>query len=306
MRGFFREWGGSRVGVGMADGRPVRRRRSAPRLWGGVLAAGLLLAGCSGGGGSAESESESTPDPGRSGSSRGASPSAKPSSGPEPGASDPGTAGGEFRPDPDRLPKTPGAALRLARVVAAKPGTWGPGYERQRPYESDPGVTTVLGKDCVWQRAGLPDTALTSFTRHSELPAEGGKGPIRISATVTVHRTVADAEWEMAGTLEEALRCPDQQLGRDERIAGLMSQGTAVGKPGATSDDSLSESGEYYRTELDGPHHYFWTQDRLDRVTVAAVGKGSEGRTAEEVDAAVVEGMGAMLARAEDQLEARE
>lgn len=283
----------------MADGRPVRLWWPSPRLWGGVLAVGLLLAGCSAGdddsaGGrstppSAKATADPNPNPDASGSS-----------------DDPDTTGGEFRPDPDRLPKSPGAALRLARVVAAKPGVWGPGFDRQRPYESDPGVTTVLGKDCVWQRGGLPESALTSFTRHSELPAEGGKGPIRISATVTVHRTVADAEWEMAGTLEEALRCPDQQLGPNERIAGLMSQGTAVGKPGATSDDSLSESGEYYSTELDGPHHYFWTQDRLDRVTVAAVGKGSKGRTAEEVDAAVVEGMGAMLARAEDELEARE
>jgi hypothetical protein len=130
------------------------------------------------------------------------------------------------------VPKTRAQAVRLARTVAAEPVNWGPGFVKRDPYESDPGFWPVLDANCVWQREPLPETPLAALTRYSELPAEDSKGPIRVTAVVTVHRTATDADWEMAGTLEEGLRCPDQQLRQGERITGLLSQGSAFGPMG--------------------------------------------------------------------------
>lgn len=105
----------------------------------------------------------------------------------------------------------------------------------------------MLDANCVWQSEPLPATVLATLSRYSELPAENDKGPIRVASVVTVHRTVRDADWEMAGTLEEALRCPDQQLRQGERITGLQSQGAAFGLlNNSSSEDSLSEGGEYH------------------------------------------------------------
>ncbi|GAA3877596.1 hypothetical protein GCM10023084_33070 [Streptomyces lacrimifluminis] len=208
-----------------------------------------------------------------------------------------------FTHDPARVPKTRAVALRLARAVAAAPVDWGPGFVKRDPYESDPGFLPALDANCVWQREPLPATVLATLTRYSELPAEDGKGPIRVAAVVTVHRTVTDAAWEMAGTLEEALRCPDQQLRQGERITGLISQGSAFGQMGnLTSEDSLAEGGEYYSDDLGGPHYYYWLQSRLGQVTVAAVGRGADGRTPEEVSAALVPGMSQMLSGLETEL----
>ncbi|MFF2996823.1 hypothetical protein ACFVTC_19990 [Streptomyces sp. NPDC057950] len=89
-------------------------------------------------------------------------------------------------------------------------------------------------------------TVLATLTRYSELPAEHGKGPVRVAAVVTAHRPVRDAEWEMAETLEEALRCPDQELRQGERISGLLSRGSDFGLLGnSTSEDTLA--GRYDR-----------------------------------------------------------
>lgn len=278
----------------------VYRRRV--RLCVGALATGLLLAGCSGGGdnGTAEpSDSKPTgsPQAAASGDTR-SSPSPSPSA---------GATSLDFTPDPDRAPKTRAAALRLARTVAAAPADWGPGFVRRSPYESDPASWPVLDPDCVWQREPLPSTVLANVARNSELPAEDGKGPIHVTATVTVHRAVKDADWEMAGTLEEALRCPDQQLRQNERISGLHSTGAQYGLMGNfTSEDTLSEGGEYYSDELGGPRYYYWIQSRLAQVTVAVVGRGSEGRSEEEVDSALRQGAVQMLTRVETELEAAE
>jgi hypothetical protein len=267
----------------------VAYRRPA-RLWWGALAAAVLLVGCSGGGGSAGPATAN--ESGRPASSPTPSPGATPT-------------GLDFTPDPGHAPKDRAQALRMARKIAPQPRNWGPGFVERSPGESDPASWTVLGRDCVWHRQPLPATVLASITRYSELPAEGGKGPVRIAAVVTVHRSAADADWEMAGTLEEALRCPDQQLRQGERITGLLSQGVPFGLAGNFSaEDALREAGEFYSDELGGPHYYGWTQSRLGQVTIAAVAKGAKGRSSEEIDTAVIEGMGHMLTTAESELEA--
>lgn len=272
----------------------VSRRRV--RLCVGVLSAGLLLAGCSGG------EGDGTTKPAGSGSTGSKSPAASGDtrSGPTPS---PSATGLDFTPDPGRAPKTRAEALRLARAIASTPAKWGPGYVRRTPYESDPGLRPVLDADCVWQLKPLPATVLATLIRYSELPAEDGKGPIRVAAVVTVHRTVKDADWEMAGTLEEALRCPDQQLRQGERITELGSLGAGFGMLGnLTAEDMLTEGGKYYSDDLGGPHHYYSTQSRWGQVTIAAFGKGSKGRSADEVNTALIQGAGAMVSRVESEL----
>ncbi|MEU9877138.1 hypothetical protein [Streptomyces phaeochromogenes] len=273
--------------------------RRRVRLCVGVLATGLLLAGCSGDEGDggdgtakpAESKPTSSPQAAASGDTR-SSPTPSPSA-----------TSLDFTPDPDRAPKTRAEALRLARAAAAAPANWGPGYVRRTPYESDPGLRPVLDANCVWQREPLPATVLATLTRYSELPAEDGKGPLRVAAVVTVHRTVKDADWEMAGTLEEALRCPDQQLRQGERITELGSLGAGFGLMGNfTAEDMLTEGGKYYSDELGGPYHYYWSQSRMGQVTVAAVGKGSKGRSADEVNTALLQAKVAMVSRVESEL----
>ncbi|MFI1413524.1 hypothetical protein ACH4Y0_26910 [Streptomyces sp. NPDC020707] len=285
--------------------------RRPVRLFTGVLATGLLLGGlggCSGPGGDGSAgptRSGSPPSPAPTSTSTGTSNGTGTSN----DTTDPTPSAGAttlgFKPDPGRAPKTRAQGLRLARAVAATPTSWGPGYVRRSPYESDPDTWPVLDSECVWEREPLPTTVLASLTRNSELPAEGGKGPIRVTAVVTVHRTVKDADWEMAGMLEEALRCPDQQLRQGERITGLLSQGAAYGLlANYTSEDSLTEGGEYYSDELGGPHYYYWVQSRLGQVTVAVVGRGAKGRSKDDVDSALRQGVGQMLSRVETELEA--
>ncbi|MFJ1557735.1 hypothetical protein [Streptomyces mirabilis] len=183
--------------------------RRRVRLRCGTLTTGLLtgplLAGCSGAGGG-----EAAEPPG----SKNATASSGTRSSPGPG---PSATGLGFTPDPGRAPKTRSEAGHLARAVAGAPANWGPGFVKRDPYESDPGFWLVLDATCVLRRDPLPATVLAILTRYSELPAQDGKGPIRVAAVVTVHRTAKDADWEMAETLEEALRCPDQQLRQGER-----------------------------------------------------------------------------------------
>ncbi|MCX4908412.1 hypothetical protein [Streptomyces sp. NBC_00878] len=272
------------------------------------MATGLLLAACSGGGGGDKDDGTAKPAGSGPTGSEGATASADTRSSPAPSPTSSASAAVlDFTPDPGRAPKTRAEALRLARAVAAEPADWGPGFVKRNPYESDPGFWPVLNAKCVWQREPLPATVLASLTRYSELPAEDGKGPIRIAAAVTVHKTATAADWEMAETLEEALRCPDQQLRQGERISDLFSQASAFGLLGnINSEDTLTESGKYYSDELGGPLYYYWMQNRLAQVTMAVVGRGAKGRTDEEVDAAMLQGVGRMLSLAESELEAPE
>ncbi|MEU7363657.1 MULTISPECIES: hypothetical protein [Streptomyces] len=184
-----------------------------------------------------------------------------------------------FTVDPARVPTTPSAALDLVRAITAGPDSYGPGYVKNPPYESDPAAWPVLGTDCVWRQESLPGDVLATFTRHSRLPAAGPKGEVRTAATVTLHRTVAQADQEMAETLEEALRCPDQQLRATERITGLNSMGSGYGTNGnTTADDYLIEMGTYDNPALGkGSTYYIWNQVRLGPVTIAVVVEGGKG-----------------------------
>ncbi|GAA3777121.1 hypothetical protein ACFS5L_34335 [Streptomyces phyllanthi] len=262
----------------------------------------LLVTGCSGGvepgGGKATGEPKATKAPAKGDGASGASDSDA--------AADPSPAPTrlDFTPDPARAPKSRADAVRLAEKVAAGPELWGAGYVLASP-DSDPGSWPVLDDACVWQREPVPDGVLASITRYSELPAADGKGPIRVSATVTVHKDVDGADWEQASTLEEALRCPEQVLHAGERVSGLTSIGMPLGRNGNEyAEDSIYETGLYQSDTKGGPYPYAWTQARIGQVTVAATGRASKGRTDAELSQAMAETQSTMLIRLEGELEA--
>ncbi|MFB7497162.1 hypothetical protein ACFC09_21170 [Streptomyces sp. NPDC056161] len=256
-----------------------------------VIVCAALLVGCSGGGNDAAGQ-RTTPGAATSAATGGttagsgtASPgpagsgAASAGSGDGAGTGQQSAGDARFKADPALLPANRSQALRLLRAVTVGPDSYGPGYERRTPYESDPADWPVLGTDCVWQRRSLPADVLGSLTRYARLPAAGGKGEVRTAATVTVHRTTAQADLEMSETLEEALRCPDQQLRADERIIGLNSIGSGYGTNGNTSaDDVLLEVGRYRNPEIGkGDMNYFWDQVRLGPVTIAVAVQGGTG-----------------------------
>ena len=183
-----------------------------------------------------------------------------------------------FHLDATRFPTTAASALDLARASAAAPVSFGPDFVQRTPYESDPAHWPSLGPDCVWRQQALPGDVLASLTRYSRMPAAAGKGEVHSAATVTVHRTVAQADWEMSGTLEQALRCPDQQLRETERITGLNSVGSGFGANENTSaDDYLMEVGSYVNPALgSGKLPYYWAMARLGPVTVAVAVEGGQ------------------------------
>ncbi|MFD6244107.1 hypothetical protein [Streptomyces roseolus] len=268
-----------------------------------VVAGGLLLAGCSDGGG------EDPPDRTATAPSASASGSATPGESP---ASPTSSGSGakptalDFVPDPARAPKTPADAARLATtILSGGPGSWGPGYVARTPYLSPQGYWPVLAEGCAWETGTPPPTVLHSVTASMELPAAGGKGTVRVTSTVTVHRTEDAADWEMAETLEEVLRCPDQVLRAGERVTGLMSLGNAYGVGGnTTAADTVNERGKYLKDGVPGEHYYGWSQSRLGQVTVAVSAKGAPGHDEQELATAMAHASVAMLIRAENALEA--
>lgn len=268
------------------------------RLWRAccaVLVGGLAVTGCTDGG---------KPE-GKGGTTTAAPPTRTPTTAPAPTPT-----GLDFTPDPERAPKTEAEARRLALAVAAGPDAWGPGYVKRTPYLSDPDYWPVLGANCSWETGSRPADVLASVTAYSEIPATGGKGVLRVAATVTVHRTESDADWEMASTLEEVLRCPDQRLRDGERITGLMSLGNPFGVGGnATAHDALREGGSYLNDAVKGKQFYSWYQSRIGQVTVATVVKGAPGYTELSDGAAIgtsqaqVQALVTMLERVQDELE---
>ena len=265
-----------------------------------ALTGGLLLVGCSGGGGGGD---------GKRGPSSGTSPAASATTTATPTAApSPYPTALGFDPDPARAPRTRSDAVALARtVLSGGPGSWGPGYVERKPYLSPEGYWPVLSEDCSWETGTPPASVLHSVTAYMELPAEGGKGTVRVSATVTVHRTEDAADWEMAETLEEVLRCPGQTLRDGERISGLMSLGNAYGVGGnRTADDTVNERGTYLKDGVPGEHYYGWSQSRLGQVTVAVSAKGAPGHTESDLATAMAQASVAMLTRAETALEAEQ
>ncbi|MFJ4501893.1 hypothetical protein [Streptomyces sp. NPDC088864] len=253
----------------------------------GVLAAVplLLLTACGGGGGGDADGDGAKKRPG-------ASPAATGSKSPH------ATGAPVIDADPARLPATRKSALRLIGQVIADPESFGPGVVARTPYESGPDTWPVLGADCVWQRREPGPGVLATLTRSFEVPAGKGKGPLRLAAIVTVHRTDDGARWEMAESLEESMRCPTQQLREGEFIGGLGAGALARGEANqVNSEDSLVESGEFRSSELGGPYPYFWEQDQILRFTFAVTAKGAKGWTEAEIGDLGVQAQSAMLMR---------
>lgn len=271
---------------------PLRRGRFALPLALALVTA--LLAGCSGTADGPEKDGKHDASA-STGTSAGTS-TDRSGAGPSPEET--------LEPDPDRLPKSRAEARDFIDRVIAGPDSFGPGVVKRSPYESDPATWPVLGEDCVWQQRKPAPSVLATLTRSFEVPAEAGKGPVRLAAVVTVHRTRQDATWEMAESIEESMRCPTQQLREGEQI-GSMVAGALLGGEATqnTSEDSLTELGEYRSSELGGPHRYFWQQAQTLQFTVAVTGKGAKGRTEREIDELVVQAQGAMLARLESTVE---
>ncbi|WP_225823492.1 hypothetical protein [Streptomyces naphthomycinicus] len=233
-------------------------RGGAARLGCAVVVCGLMLAGCTSGG------------DGPGGPAAGTGPESAAGSGPSPTT--------VLDMDPAKLPRTGDQAAALVREVIARPSAFGPAAVRRNPYESDPRRWAVLGDDCVWGQRSLPGDVLASLTRHYEIPASGGKGPLRLGAVVTVHRSAEQADWENAEVLEEMMRCPDQLLRPGETLGRLTDVPASLGDSGnGFADDSLTETGTYTSDELGGPHPYVWEQTSIGPFTLAVSARGAEG-----------------------------
>ncbi|MFJ6984486.1 MULTISPECIES: hypothetical protein [unclassified Streptomyces] len=176
------------------------------------------------------------------------------------------------------MPATKERAQALAQAVALEPQGWGAQFRAQQPAASAPGTVAVLDGQCRWQRRGLPPGVLASLSRYSEIPAAGGKGKLKVSAAVTVHTSVRDADEQLAETLEEPLRCRQQQVRSDERITGLISTATPYGQGNNTyADDQVVEMGTYLTGSGSGKQTYYWFVTRLGTVTLAVSVKGAAG-----------------------------
>ncbi|WP_234338455.1 hypothetical protein [Streptomyces sp. NRRL F-5727] len=281
-----------------------------------VLVGGILLTGCSGGGGGSGGPKPSTSasgtaaptatgSPTTTGSPTGsASGSASASTVPDQAATPTAL---DFTFDPARAPRNGADARRLARAVLAEPDSWGPGFTERKPYLSPDGYWPLLPASCRWETGAVPSTVLHSVTGYSEVPAKGAKGLLQVAATVTVHTSVDEADWEMAQTLEEALRCPDQILRDGEKVTGLFSIGTPYGVNGNfTAADSLNERGKYVRAGVKGEHFYGWSQSRVGPVTLAVSAKGSAGHTDDEISTAMIRALVTMLNRTQAELEVKQ
>ncbi|MBT3149538.1 hypothetical protein HTV45_01200 [Streptomyces sp. CHD11] len=200
----------------------------------------------------------------------------------------------------DRAPRTRAEAVAFLRELEVQPDYFGVGFRRNRPYESDPSRWAVLGEDCLWHREPLPDHVLAGLTRAFVLPAAGKKEAVYVSLTVTVHRSTLEGRRDMAVSLEEALRCPEQRLNTKERVRELYSQAnTFDDQRNAIAEDDLTESGEWLVDGEKGARPFDWFKLRLGPVTVAATARYGAGRTGEEqsaVSADVVRGVGFVAA----------
>lgn len=269
------------------DGKTTGRRGSwrLRAAASGALAA-VLLGGCSAGAGKEAAE-----------------PSAKSSRSPAPSASASGRAAGGAQPSAtpfeaaaDLVPRTKSQGSALAEAVVFRPKDWGRGFKAQQLARSAPGTIAVLDEQCRWERRALPKGVLASLSLYSELPGAGSRGTVKVTAAVTVHATELGADDQLATTLEEVLRCPEQQVRADERITGLASVGTPFGLRGNTyADDSVYERGSYLSGS--GKTSYRWMVTRLGPVTVAVSLKGTHGYTDDELEQYVTRGTTNMLDR---------
>ncbi|MFF3201966.1 hypothetical protein [Streptomyces sp. NPDC002962] len=280
----------------MDDNTGGRRVAWPWRVAASVAGMAVVLGGC----GSGDNDDDKADEPNPSASSGSAAPasSGSPSASATGGAS---TSLSPFRADPARVPRTKQQAEALAAAVALGPEAWGAGFRAQRQATSTPRTVAVLDEQCRWERRPLPTSVLASLSRYSELPGTGGKGEIKVTAAVTVHTTVLDADDQLSTTLEEPLRCREQQVRDDERISGLMSTGTAYGQGNNTySDDQVVEIGSYLTGTA--KQSYFWFVTRLGTVTLAVSVKGAKGYTDSELNQYASQATSTMLSRVEFEL----
>ncbi|MDQ0580658.1 hypothetical protein [Streptomyces rishiriensis] len=253
------------------------RRASWPwRVAASIAGAAVLLGGC----GSGDDGKAADPSASASARSTASAASGSPSVSPTSGDAPPLTP---FQADPARVPRTRQQAEALATAVALNPQAWGAGFRAQRPAASTPGTVAVLDEQCRWERRPLPGSVLASLSRYSEIPATADKGELKVTAAVTVHATVRDADEQLAATLEEPLRCREQQVRTDERIAKLMSAATPYGQGNNNyADDQVVEIGSYLTG--DAEQVYRWYVTRLGTVTLAVSVKGATGYSNGELD----------------------
>jgi len=265
--------------------------------WVSLLVAGCLLTGCS---------AQATGD----GPARKSSPPAASSAGAAPSTSATPSSGSSaassvFTPDASLVPRTSKDGRRLAESVVLAPGDWGRGYVAQNPAASAPGTWAVLDADCRWEREKLPHGVLASLSRYSRLPAAGSKGAVKVTAVATVHGSVLSADEQLSTTLEEVLRCPEQRPRSQERIKGLMSQGTPFGaREQKYADDSILEVGTYVGSGGAG-QPYRWMVARLGTVVVAVSVTAGAGHTAPELTELGSTALAQMLTRIEQRLKGK-
>lgn len=255
-------------------------------------AAVVLLGGCSAGttdrAAAPGGKASGSPTPSASASGKGSAAGAEPSSAP---------SVTPFAADPDRLPRSRREGAALAAKVAMQPKDWGAGFRAQPLARSAAGTVAVLDDECRWQRRAQPEGVLGSLSRYSELPGGKKRGTVKVTATVTVHTTELGADDQLSEMLEEALRCPEQQVRADERIAKLMSVGTPRGTRGNNyADDSIVETGVYLTGSSEA--RYRWMVTRLGPVTLTVSFKGAEGWADADLEPYVTRGTITMLDRA--------
>ncbi|MGW7259498.1 hypothetical protein [Streptomyces sp. NPDC054834] len=259
--------------------------------WVTLLVAGSLLAGCAGGSGGSAKEA----DDGRSRKTGSTVHSASPTAEATPSGGS--SAVSVSPPDTALVPRTSKDARTLVDSVVLGPGDWGRGFVAQSPAKSTPGTWAVLDGGCRWQRQRLPHGVLASVSRYGRRPGEGGKGTVKVTAVATAHTSVLGADEQLSTTLEEVLRCPEQQPRTDDRITGLMSLGTPFGaREQQYADDSVFEAGEYVE-KGGGTQPYRWMVARLGTVVVAVSVTGAQGYTQAELNQLGTDALAQMLVR---------
>ncbi|MFD3590210.1 hypothetical protein [Streptomyces sp. NPDC058683] len=197
-------------------------------------------------------------------------------------------------------PRTRAEAAEFVRGLTVQPDYFGSGYRRRDPYELGPTTWAVLGEDCLWRREPVPATVLASLTRSFVRPGTGGKGAVYVSVTVTVHTSALQARRDMAASLEEPLRCPQQRLNATDTVQKMASRGDPYAEQRtATADDDLTEYGEYVVVGEAEPRPFDWYKDRLGPVTVAATVRHAAGEKDEEhttITQAALHGIGYVTA----------
>ncbi|WP_051794691.1 hypothetical protein [Streptomyces sp. NRRL S-87] len=201
--------------------------------------------------------------------------------------------------DPARVPRTAERAGELVARVLPGPDAFGPGIRPDRPYESEPDRWPVLDRWCDWRSAPLPRDVLATRTRTFRVPGGPGRAEARLTATVTVHPDALDSAWEIARSMEEVMRCPDQQLREGRRLTSLFTSVLDYGEQaGDWAQDAFSETGQYH-DGTGGPYPYTWSQGRYGPVTVAVAALGARGVPREALAPYVAQGQARMLHRAQ-------